>query len=60
MSVADLALIPIQDILGLGVEARMNLPSTPTGNWEWRLTTLNFVAEVKHKLREMVHLYGRY
>jgi 4-alpha-glucanotransferase len=36
---AGLAVIPIQDILGLGSEARMNYPSRPEGNWTWRLTT---------------------
>lgn len=36
---AELAVIPIQDILGLGSEARMNYPSRPEGNWTWRLTT---------------------
>ncbi len=35
-SVADLALYPVQDILGLGSDARMNIPSHPTGNWSWR------------------------
>src|SRR5258708_3964917 len=37
-SVADVAMVPIQDILGLGSEARMNLPGTSTGNWTWRFT----------------------
>lgn len=36
---AKLAVIPMQDILGLGSEARMNYPSRPEGNWTWRLTT---------------------
>ena len=35
-SVADLALIPLQDVLGLGSEARMNTPSLDGGNWKWR------------------------
>ncbi len=37
-SVADLAIIPLQDALGLGSEARMNLPARPAGNWRWRFT----------------------
>jgi len=36
-SVADLAIAPVQDLLSLGREARMNLPGEPTGNWRWRL-----------------------
>jgi 4-alpha-glucanotransferase len=35
-SIADLCIIPVQDVLGLGTEARMNNPSKPTGNWQWR------------------------
>jgi 4-alpha-glucanotransferase len=35
-SVADMALYPMQDVLGLGTEARMNLPGKSLGNWEWR------------------------
>ncbi len=38
-SVADTAIIPLQDVLGLGSEARMNLPARPSGNWQWRFTT---------------------
>jgi 4-alpha-glucanotransferase len=37
-SVADLTIVPLQDVLGLGSEARMNLPSRPAGNWRWRFT----------------------
>lgn len=36
-SVANLAMVPVQDVLGLGSEARMNRPGTPLGNWRWRL-----------------------
>ena len=35
-SVADVAIVPLQDVLGLGSEARMNLPGTVSGNWKWR------------------------
>ena len=35
-SVADLCVIPLQDVLGLGSEARMNMPSQSLGNWTWR------------------------
>ena len=37
MSVADYAIVPAQDLLRLGTEARMNYPGKPTGNWRWRL-----------------------
>ncbi len=37
MSIAQTVIIPVQDILGLGEEARMNRPSSAKGNWEWRL-----------------------
>ena len=35
-SVADIAIVPLQDVLGLGTEARMNLPGTTSANWRWR------------------------
>jgi 4-alpha-glucanotransferase len=35
-STAKMAIVPLQDILGLGTEARMNIPGTATGNWGWR------------------------
>ncbi|HLW66975.1 MAG TPA: 4-alpha-glucanotransferase, partial [Gemmataceae bacterium] len=37
-SVADCAMVPLQDLLGLGSDARMNTPGTPTGNWRWRMS----------------------
>jgi 4-alpha-glucanotransferase len=57
-SVANLALAPIQDLLGLGSEARMNLPGTSQGNWEWRLAALPG-EEVQRRLRESTRIYGR-
>jgi 4-alpha-glucanotransferase len=36
-SVADTAIVPMQDVLGLGGETRMNTPGRPDGNWEWRM-----------------------
>ena len=36
-SVADIAIVPMQDLLGLGSDARMNLPATSGGIWQWRL-----------------------
>jgi 4-alpha-glucanotransferase len=58
-SVADVVLFPLQDILGLGSEARMNTPSKPSGNWRWRFADGDFREEHVQRLREMVHLYER-
>ncbi|MBX3281431.1 MAG: 4-alpha-glucanotransferase [Acidobacteria bacterium] len=58
-SVADTAIAPMQDILGLGNEARMNLPATTGGNWAWRMKSDAFTNESIEKLREMTHIYGR-
>ncbi len=60
MSVANMVILPIQDVLGLGAEARMNRPSSTEGNWEWRLSAEQLNQEVIHKLREITELYGRY
>jgi 4-alpha-glucanotransferase len=59
MSVADIAIIPLQDILGLGSEARMNIPGKKEGNWCWRFTSDMLTREIKDRLKEMVTLYGR-
>ncbi len=56
---AAYAIIPIQDILGLGEEARMNTPGRANGNWEWRYTPEMLNGEVREKLKKMTHLYGR-
>jgi len=58
-SIADLAIIPLQDVLGLGTEARMNLPGTAKGNWHWRFRAAALTSEHAHRLREMVELYDR-
>jgi 4-alpha-glucanotransferase len=59
MSVADTAIIPLQDVLGLGAEARMNRPATASGNWAWRFTRDMLTGEIKARLREMTTIYGR-
>ena len=56
-SVACTAIIPMQDILGLGGEARMNYPSKTQGNYQWRL--LPEQMELVGWLREMTEIYGR-
>jgi 4-alpha-glucanotransferase len=59
MSVADTAIIPMQDVLGLGSEARMNFPGTTKGNWRWRFVPDMLTAEIKDRLKELTLLYGR-
>ncbi|MGE0439044.1 MAG: 4-alpha-glucanotransferase [Gemmatimonadales bacterium] len=58
-SVAETALIPLQDILGLGTEARMNLPGRQSGNWEFRFAWSQATAEIAARLRELATLYQR-
>lgn len=58
-SVADTAIAPIQDPLGLGSDARMNTPATAAGNWAWRLTDEQLGAFDVVRLAEMTELYGR-
>jgi 4-alpha-glucanotransferase len=58
-SVADTVLIPLQDVLGLGSEARMNQPATLGGNWRWRCRPEALTPEIGRSLREMAELYGR-
>lgn len=58
-SVADTAVIPMQDYLGLGGEARMNEPSTLGKNWKWRMAAGACTDELAQEIRSMVKLYGR-
>ena len=58
-SVADFALIPMQDILGLGSEARMNTPSLDDGNWSWRLAPGEFTADLTAKLAHLAEVTDR-
>lgn len=57
--VSDTAVIPMQDYLELGGEARMNVPSTLGTNWKWRLVPGQVTDELAHKIREWTNLYGR-
>ncbi len=59
MSAADTVIFPMQDILGLGEESRMNCPSTREGNWECRLLPDWPKTDVVERLREMTTIYGR-
>lgn len=58
-SVADTVLIPLQDVLGLGNEARMNQPATVGGNWRWRYRPGALKPELAQRLKEMAQLYDR-
>ncbi len=58
-SVANTALIPMQDVLGLGSEARMNLPGRQAGNWAFRFSWDQVTPEIAARLQEMVDLYDR-
>ena len=58
-SVADTAVIPMQDWLGLGNEARINHPSTLGGNWCWRMKSDALTNELAERIRKMTRLYGR-
>jgi 4-alpha-glucanotransferase len=58
-SVARLAIIPIQDYLGLGSEARMNTPSTLGDNWRWRLLENEITDDLLEKIKKITTLYGR-
>jgi 4-alpha-glucanotransferase len=53
MSAARWVILPMQDVLGLGDEARMNTPSVPLGNWEWRLLPGQLSDHISEKLREI-------
>jgi len=59
MSVADTAIIPLQDILKLGSEARMNIPGTPLGNWEWRFSWDMLPPDLSATVRRQVERYDR-
>ncbi|MEW5828701.1 MAG: 4-alpha-glucanotransferase, partial [Chloroflexota bacterium] len=58
-STAVFALAPMQDLLNLGTEARMNFPSKLGGNWEWRMKEEDLSAELRDRLKELNYLYLR-
>jgi len=58
-SVAGIAIIPMQDVLGLGEKARMNLPGTIKSNWRWRMQPEQLTAPVAKKLKDLTRIYGR-
>lgn len=56
---AALAIVPMQDVLGLGSEARMNLPGSESGNWRWRLPPGRLTDELAARLRAATKRAGR-
>jgi len=59
MSVADTAILPMQDLLGLGPEARMNRPATTEGNWAWRFVPEQITPALSAELAKLAEIYGR-
>jgi 4-alpha-glucanotransferase len=58
-SVAQLAVVPAQDLLGLGSEARMNTPAVPSGNWSWRAPEACWTRELAEHLAKLVEVTDR-
>lgn len=58
-SVARTAIIPVQDLLGLGSDARMNVPARPEGNWGWRLLPGQLNSVVSDRLAGLTSLFNR-
>ena len=58
-SVADTAIVPLQEVLSLGNEARMNYPSRLGGNWCWRFQPEQLTPEIRARLRKITEIYGR-
>ncbi len=56
---AQTVIIPMQDILGLGEEARMNLPGTATGNWRWQLLREQITPSLGRELKSLTEMFGR-
>ena len=59
-SVAELCILPLQDVLALGGEARMNTPGAADNNWQWRFLPEALSAEPAQKLAELTRIYGRH
>ncbi|WP_255702754.1 4-alpha-glucanotransferase [Antarcticibacterium sp. 1MA-6-2] len=59
-SVAKIAVVPMQDILGLGKKGLMNIPGSTKGNWSWRLKPGQLPVDRVKKLKSQNKLYGRY
>jgi 4-alpha-glucanotransferase len=58
-SIAQLVIVPLQDLLALGSEARFNIPGTVGGNWSWRLAPGALSEAAARRHRAMNESYGR-
>jgi 4-alpha-glucanotransferase len=58
-SVATATIFPMQDILGLGTESRMNYPGTSSGNWRWRMLESELRSADAHRLRQLTETFDR-
>jgi 4-alpha-glucanotransferase len=58
-SVADIAIAPLQDVLGLGAEARMNLPGSAVGNWTWRFQAGDITKKTTERLKRLTTVFDR-
>lgn len=58
-SVAQTAIVPVQDVVGLGPSARMNTPGTIFGNWRWKLASFDILKQKSTWLKELTGIYGR-
>jgi 4-alpha-glucanotransferase len=58
-SVASTVIFPMQDVLGLRSEARMNTPAVPSGNWRWRMRPGQLTDELSERLLDLASLYDR-
>jgi 4-alpha-glucanotransferase len=58
-SVAELAIVPAQDLLGLGSEARMNTPAVASGNWSWRAPEGCWTIDISRGLADLVDVTDR-
>jgi 4-alpha-glucanotransferase len=58
-SVGDTAVVPMQDLMSLGNEARMNYPGKTSGYWRWRYMPYQLTDFIAQRLRELTVLYGR-
>jgi 4-alpha-glucanotransferase len=58
-SVVDLAIAPLQDVLGLDSSARMNTPGVATGNWTWRATERQLERGALRRIAELTRIYSR-
>lgn len=59
MSVANTTIFPMQDVLGLGSDARMNRPGNASGNWRYRLNPVHLTTALETRLLDMARTYGR-